>query len=67
MITIKINGENQEINPQTNLVQLTNSLSSSTPYFAVSLNRSVIPKSEYAQVYLNEGDEIEIVHPVAGG
>lgn len=67
MITIKINGENQEINPQTNLIQLTNSLSSPTPYFAVSLNRTVIPKSEYSQIYLSEGDEIEIVHPVAGG
>jgi len=34
---------------------------------AVELNREILPKSEYQETQLNEGDVLEIVHFVGGG
>lgn len=67
MAQVRINGESKTINSELNLSQLLASLTLSSPYFAIALNHSVVPKSEYSRIYLKEGDEIEIVHPVAGG
>jgi len=34
---------------------------------AVEVNRDIIPREEYANCHLRDGDEIEIVHFVGGG
>ncbi len=34
---------------------------------AVELNREIVPRSTYAQVSLNSGDTLEIVHFIGGG
>jgi len=37
------------------------------PPFAAALNLQFVPKSQYAQTALAEGDRIELVSPVTGG
>lgn len=34
---------------------------------AIAVNQTVVPKSQYEEVFLKEGDQIEIVHIVGGG
>ncbi len=34
---------------------------------AVELNREIVPRSTYGQVWLAEGDVLEIVHFIGGG
>jgi|UPI00037AE6ED sulfur carrier protein len=34
---------------------------------AIELNRCVIPRSEYPNTALQEGDQIEVVHMIGGG
>ncbi len=36
-------------------------------HIAVALNLEVVPRSNYDQTPLNEGDKVEIVHAVGGG
>lgn len=35
--------------------------------FAVALNGEFVPRTQYAEVILNEGDALDIVTPVGGG
>ena len=35
--------------------------------FAVELNEAIVPRSDYQQAIINEGDRIEIVQAIGGG
>ncbi|MEK9951927.1 MAG: sulfur carrier protein ThiS [Curvibacter sp.] len=37
------------------------------PPFAAAVNTQFVPKTQYAQHVLHEGDRIEIISPVTGG
>jgi sulfur carrier protein len=37
------------------------------PPFAAAVNTRFVPKTQYAQHPLNDGDRIEIISPVTGG
>lgn len=37
------------------------------PPFAVAVNLSFVPKSQYALHALNENDQVEVIAPVTGG
>ncbi|WJF91350.1 sulfur carrier protein ThiS [Paraburkholderia bonniea] len=37
------------------------------PPFAVALNGDFVARSQHVQQVLNAGDQLDIVHPVAGG
>jgi len=34
---------------------------------AVELNRNIVPREQWAEISLSEGDRLEIVHFVGGG
>ena len=36
-------------------------------FTAVALNREVALRAHYAETVLNDGDKVEIVHPMGGG
>lgn len=36
-------------------------------YFAVAINQHFIPRTQYANTFLKEGDKIEMVFPMQGG
>lgn len=37
------------------------------PPFAAALNRQFVPKTQYDQTPLHDGDQIELIAPVVGG
>tara|TARA_A100001388_G_C28741170_1_gene486968 strand:- start:843 stop:1043 length:201 start_codon:yes stop_codon:yes gene_type:complete len=38
-----------------------------TKYFAVEINRNIVPKSTYCKYYLKENDKVEIITAIGGG
>ena len=42
-------------------------LAAAKPPFAAALNLQFVPKSNYAQTPLHDGDQIEIIAPITGG
>ncbi len=64
---IKVNGEVREFSAPLTVQGLAETLALKPTQMAVEKNREIVPRSAYAQVMVNEGDEIEIVHFIGGG
>ena len=64
---LKVNGKNQEFGGPLSVAALTEQLALNPKQFAVERNREIVPRSAYADVLLDEGDEIEIVRFIGGG
>jgi sulfur carrier protein len=63
---ITINGQEQTSGPIT-LAQLIEQLGMKQDRVAVELNRNIVPRANWAETNLTEGDRLEIVHFVGGG
>jgi thiamine biosynthesis protein ThiS len=63
---IVINGQEQSVAPIT-LAMLIEQLGMKQDRVAVELNRTIVPRSRWAETNLAEGDQLEIVHFVGGG
>ena len=63
---IVINGQEQSFAPIT-LAQLVEQLGMKQDRVAVELNRNIVPRADWAETNLAEGDHLEIVHFVGGG
>ncbi len=66
-ITITVNGEHRRVAGGISLADLANELGLVPEKVAVERNLEVVPRSTLAQVVVEDGDEIEIVHFVGGG
>ena len=66
-ITITVNGEHRRVTGGISLADLANELGLVPEKVAVERNLEVVPRSTLAQVTVEDGDEIEIVHFVGGG
>ena len=66
-ITITVNGEHRRVAGGLTLAQLAAELGLAPEKVAVERNLEVVPRSTLAQVLVEDGDEIEIVHFVGGG
>ncbi|MEC3948578.1 sulfur carrier protein ThiS [Sphingobium sp. HWE2-09] len=66
-ISIHINGEHRRIRDGLSLAQLASELGFVPEKVAVERNLEVVPRSTLAQVMVEDGDELEIVHFVGGG
>ena len=66
---IKVNGENQTLKEQMNLDDFLNQQlnGEDTKGIAVALNLTIVPRHIWETTFINEDDEIEIVHAVQGG
>ena len=64
---IILNGQTRMLEPGTTLAALVAHLGVGGRRMAVEINEEVIPRSEYAEFVLGEGDRVEIVHAVGGG
>ncbi len=62
-----INGKEQSFSESLTLVKLVEQLGMKGDRVAVELNREIIPRAEWPQTKLNDGDRLEIVHFVGGG
>jgi len=65
-VKLTINGESKDSSAST-LADLVFSLGMKSDRVAIELNRDIVPREEWAQTKLNEGDCLEIVHFVGGG
>ena len=66
-ISIHINGEHRRIRDGLTLADLASELGFVPEKVAVERNLEVVPRSTLAQVKVEDGDELEIVHFVGGG
>jgi len=66
-ITISVNGEHQRVTAGITIADLAQSLGLVPEKVAVERNLEVVPRSTLAQVVVEDGDELEIVHFVGGG
>lgn len=64
---LRINGDTIEVSKAANVRELLHELGIDPARVAVELNLSIVKKSEYEKVELNEGDTLEIVNFVGGG
>lgn len=62
-----INGKEQTLEGSLNVVQLIEQLGMKSDRVAVELNREIVPRAQWAETTLNDGDRLEIVHFVGGG
>ena len=64
---VTLNGTQREFEPGTTLAELVQSLQLKTDRIAAERNLALVPRAQYAQTVLAEGDKLEIVTFVGGG
>jgi sulfur carrier protein len=64
---IFLNGEPKECPESVSLAQLISQLGMKGDRVAVELNREIVPRAQWSDTALHEGDRLEIVHFVGGG
>ncbi len=67
MITLTVNGSPQQLVARINLAQLLENMQLAGKRVAVERNGEIVPRSQYVQVELLDGDQLEIVVAVGGG
>ncbi len=67
MIQVTINGATRQIPPHLNLAQLLAEMQLAGKRVAIERNGEIVPRSQYANVELLAGDQLEIVVAVGGG
>ena len=67
MMNVTINGEARNLDAGTSIEQLITLLGLQGRRLAVELNLDLVPRGEYAQRLLKDGDVVEIVQAIGGG
>jgi thiamine biosynthesis protein ThiS len=67
ILDLTVNGEPRAFSTRMTVAALVIALELDIRKVAVELNREIVPRSTYAQVALNSGDTLEIVHFIGGG
>jgi len=66
-MNLTINGENRSLAPVESLHALIEQLGMKSDRVAIELNREIVPRDQWAQTPIRDGDRLEIVHFVGGG
>lgn len=64
---VMVNGKDQQIEPQTTIADLVAGFNLQPKHVAVEVNCDLVPRREYPNRKLEEGDQVEIVTLVGGG
>ena len=64
---LQINGEEKEFANDLSLAQLIEHLAMKPDRVAIERNREIVPRGQWAETILADGDRLEIVHFVGGG
>lgn len=64
---IYINGEPHEVSKLISVAQLIEQLDLTGKRIAIELNQEIVPRSQHAETFLKENDQLEIVHAIGGG
>ena len=67
MIQLSVNGQVQRLEPGANVALLLDALELAGKRVAVEKNGEIVPRSQYSDTRLAEGDALEIVVAVGGG
>lgn len=67
MVEVKVNGEEQTLEQAYTLDSLLEKMDQNKDGVAVAINDEVVPKSEWPNTQINQGDKIEILGAVQGG
>ena len=67
MTVIILNGEPHHVAPESTLADLVEALALSDQALALAVNRSVVPRQQWAQRQVAASDRIEIVRAIGGG
>jgi thiamine biosynthesis protein ThiS len=62
-----VNGEPKSCSEPTSLAQFIQQLGMKGDRVAVELNREIVPRTQWTDIELHDGDRLEIVHFVGGG
>ncbi len=62
-----LNGESQTFETPLTLAARVEKLGMKSDRVAIELNRNIVPREQWPQTQLSEGDRLEIVHFVGGG
>ena len=66
-LSLRINGEHRRVPTGMTLAELINSIGQDPGRVAVERNLEIVPRSTFATLCVEDGDEFEIVHFVGGG
>ncbi len=64
---IIINGDEKEFSGITTLATLVEQLGLKPDRLAIELNHDIVPRAQWTETSLKEGDRLEVVHFVGGG
>lgn len=64
---IQLNGEAYSLDHAITLADLVERLGLAGKRLAIELNLEIVPRSQFAETRLAEGDRVEIVHAIGGG
>ena len=64
---IFVNGEEVTLEKQINIEDLLSKFSLDKRKIAVEKNLEIVSQSQFSDVFINEGDRIEIIHFIGGG
>jgi sulfur carrier protein len=65
-VQIIVNGETETVEAMT-ILRYLETIAIDPRRVAVELNLDILPKADYGQTLLSDGDRLEIVHFVGGG
>jgi len=66
-LSVRINGEERRLASGTSVAALMAELGLDARRIAVERNLAIVPRSTFAEVEVEDGDQFEIVHFVGGG
>ena len=66
-MNIIVNGEERNLDGSKTVEQLIETLGLDGRKVAVERNMEIVPKSQYNNILLGDGDRLEIVHFIGGG
>ena len=64
---VTINGETRQVPEQITVDELVSLLRMQSKRLAIEVNREILPRSEYGDHRLADGDRVEIVRAIGGG
>jgi thiamine biosynthesis protein ThiS len=66
-LSIRVNGEHRRVMGPMNVAEMLREIGLDPGRVAVERNLDVVPRSQFGQVGVEDGDDYEIVHIVGGG
>ncbi|MCP5246379.1 MAG: sulfur carrier protein ThiS [Burkholderiales bacterium] len=67
MIQLTINGEALQLDQPINITQFIDQNNLQGKRIAIERNGEIVPRSQYAEQFLADGDQLEVVVAVGGG